>query len=314
MCNKKNIGTCGIFSSTLHLFLPTIFLSRHCHHTSYMTSYNSSHLRANSINFSPISEDKNRQQTLEVWWRRRKAVHIIGIGQVQTGSDPFRHVILSQQRRRDGTELRRDGDVPVSVNISVWLHMRKFYWTVTFRDRTETWRIAWIGLKTVRVGYCSGLVNAIRRRPNLCSCSQIVNNLFCSSNVNSTAESKRVTWINYLVGEVCAYFACRAAPCHVAQAVLTQVTAARGSRRPSTTDRTKSIAVVVDSCGDGEEGASRLWDALEESLAWAIQCATGSTAVVMIVATSTILQHKSKLSYAANKEAHIIPKIWPQRP
>jgi hypothetical protein len=59
-------------------------------------SYNSSHLRNNSINFSSISEDKNRQQTLEVQWRRRKAVHIIGIEQAQTGPDPLRHVKYSR--------------------------------------------------------------------------------------------------------------------------------------------------------------------------------------------------------------------------
>ena len=59
-------------------------------------SYNSSHLRTNSINFSSISEDTQTalvaRQTLEVQWRRRKTVHIIRIEQVQTGSDPFRHV------------------------------------------------------------------------------------------------------------------------------------------------------------------------------------------------------------------------------
>ena len=58
-------------------------------------------------------------------------------------------LVLSRQSfslsNGDGTELRRDGDVPVSVNISVCLHMRKFYWTVTFRDGTETWRILWLG-------------------------------------------------------------------------------------------------------------------------------------------------------------------------
>ena len=99
----------------------------------------------------------------------------------------------------------------------------------------------------------------------------IIHILCYSPNVNYTAESKRVTWINYRAGEVCAYFACRAAPCHVAPAALTQFTAARGSRRPSATDRAnRSIANVVDSCGDGEGVASRLWDASEESLAWAI--------------------------------------------
>jgi len=31
--------------------------------------------------------------------------------------------------------------------------MRKFYWTVTFRDGTETWRIVWIGSKAASSGY-----------------------------------------------------------------------------------------------------------------------------------------------------------------
>ena len=35
------------------------------------------------------------KQTLEVQWRRRKSVHIIGMEQVQTGPDTFRPVKYS---------------------------------------------------------------------------------------------------------------------------------------------------------------------------------------------------------------------------
>jgi len=62
---NKNTGTYLTFS-TLHLFVP--------HNFSFQTlslyfllwmSYNSSHLRTTSINFSSISEDKNRQHSLQ---------------------------------------------------------------------------------------------------------------------------------------------------------------------------------------------------------------------------------------------------------
>ena len=76
-------------------------------------SYNSSHLRTNSITvvYLPFLKTKTGstrcKQTLEVWWRRRKTLHIIGIEQVQTGSEQFRHVKHSRsQRRRNGTETR----------------------------------------------------------------------------------------------------------------------------------------------------------------------------------------------------------------
>jgi len=73
-------------------------------------SYNSSHLRTNSINFSSISEDN-------------QAGLIASKHSKRSGDD----IITPQNRARqtfslgggDGTELRRDGDVPVSVNISV---------------------------------------------------------------------------------------------------------------------------------------------------------------------------------------------------
>jgi len=84
-------------------------------------SYVSSYLHTNSINFSSISKEKpgsNRcKQTLEAYWTRHWTVHIIRIELVQTGSDPFRPVKHSCSANR--TELRLDGDVPVSVNIYV---------------------------------------------------------------------------------------------------------------------------------------------------------------------------------------------------
>ena len=82
-------------------------------------SYNSSHLRTNSINFSSISED-NQGPLITSKHSTRSAVdvitaHIIRIEQVGP--------VLSRQTLSlgdgDGTELRRDGDVLVSVNISV---------------------------------------------------------------------------------------------------------------------------------------------------------------------------------------------------
>ena len=43
---------------TLHLFVPTIFLSIHCHYTSYVVCHIIRHiLHTNSINFSSISVD-----------------------------------------------------------------------------------------------------------------------------------------------------------------------------------------------------------------------------------------------------------------
>jgi hypothetical protein len=87
-------------------------------------SYNSTHLRTNYINFSSISEDKNRQHSLQAntpkcKWKRRKTIHIIGIEQVQTGTDPFRH--SKHSRSASATERNWDvtEDAPVSVNISV---------------------------------------------------------------------------------------------------------------------------------------------------------------------------------------------------
>jgi hypothetical protein len=110
-------------------------------------SCNSSHLCTKSINFSSVSEDK---QAALIASKRSKlsggdviTVHIIRIEQVQTGPDPFRHVKYS----RSAMATERNWDV-TEMFLSVWtspfkLHMRKFYWTVTFRDGTETWRIVW---------------------------------------------------------------------------------------------------------------------------------------------------------------------------
>jgi hypothetical protein len=63
MCNKKNIETYLIFS-TLHFFVPTTFLSRQYHYTSYLT-YNSSHLRTNSISFSSFLKTKTGSSVVE---------------------------------------------------------------------------------------------------------------------------------------------------------------------------------------------------------------------------------------------------------
>jgi len=59
---KKNIKTYLIFS-TLCLFIPAV-LSTQCHYLFDM-SYNPSHLHTNSVNQSSISEDNNRQHSLQ---------------------------------------------------------------------------------------------------------------------------------------------------------------------------------------------------------------------------------------------------------
>jgi hypothetical protein len=82
-------------------------------------SYNSSHLRTNSINFSSISEDNQASLIASKHSTRSGAdvitAHIIRIEQV--GSVPSRQTFSLGDG--DGTELRRDGDGPISVNISV---------------------------------------------------------------------------------------------------------------------------------------------------------------------------------------------------
>jgi hypothetical protein len=44
-CAIKTIGTYLIFS-TLHVFVPTIFISRHCHYTFYLTCHIIPHINA----------------------------------------------------------------------------------------------------------------------------------------------------------------------------------------------------------------------------------------------------------------------------
>jgi hypothetical protein len=75
-------------------------------------SYNFSYWCTNSINFSSISEDKNRQQCSA---GDVKSVHIIGIGQVQTGPVPFRHV----KHSHSATATERNWDVTETF-LLVW--------------------------------------------------------------------------------------------------------------------------------------------------------------------------------------------------
>jgi len=106
--------------TTLHLFVPTIFLSIHCHYTSYViVCHNSSHLRTNSINFSFISGD-NQAGLIASKHSKRSGDDVIAAHMIRTehvGPVPSRQTFSFGGG--DGTELRRDGEVPVSVNISV---------------------------------------------------------------------------------------------------------------------------------------------------------------------------------------------------
>ena len=82
-------------------------------------SYNSSHLRTNSINFPSISAD-NQAGLIASKHSKRSADDVITAHVIR-----IEHVgpVTSRQTfwlgGGDGTERRRDGDVPVSVNISV---------------------------------------------------------------------------------------------------------------------------------------------------------------------------------------------------
>jgi len=82
-------------------------------------SYNSSHLPANSINFSSISEENPAALVASKHTMRSGndviTAHIVRIEQV----GPVRSRQTFSLGDGDGTELRRDGDVLVSVNISV---------------------------------------------------------------------------------------------------------------------------------------------------------------------------------------------------
>jgi hypothetical protein len=81
-------------------------------------SYNSSHLHTNSIDSSSISEDNQAGLIASKHSKRSEddviTAHMIRIEQVGP--------VTSRQTcwlgGGDGTGLRRDGDVPVSVNIS----------------------------------------------------------------------------------------------------------------------------------------------------------------------------------------------------
>jgi hypothetical protein len=111
-CAIKNIGTNLIFS-TLHLFVPTAFLSRHCHYTFYLTRHIIPHISA------PILLNFIR------FWRLKQAALVASKHSKCSGGDlrlftlsessRYRHVrtrsvtsnILAQQRRRNGTETWR---------------------------------------------------------------------------------------------------------------------------------------------------------------------------------------------------------------
>jgi len=82
-------------------------------------SYNSSHLRTNYINFSSISED-NQAGLIASKHSKRSGDGVITAHMIRIA-----HVAPVPSRQTfslgggDGTELRRDGEVPFSVNISV---------------------------------------------------------------------------------------------------------------------------------------------------------------------------------------------------
>jgi len=115
------VGT-YLISSTIHLFCPNkFFFPDTVLYFLFDMSYISSHLRTNSINFSSISEEKpdstRCSQTLEAYWTRT-----LDCSQYhnRAGSDRFGPVPSRPTfSLGDGTELRLDGDCPVSVNISI---------------------------------------------------------------------------------------------------------------------------------------------------------------------------------------------------
>jgi len=121
----KNIETYLIFFQLFTHFSSPIFLSTHTLSLYFLfdMSYNSSHLRTNSVNFSSIYEDKNRQHSLQANTRSvveetQDCSHYRNrAGTDRSGPVPSRQTF--SLNNGDGTELRRDGYVPVSVNISV---------------------------------------------------------------------------------------------------------------------------------------------------------------------------------------------------
>ena len=112
------VGTCLLFS-TLRLFVPTIFLSK------TPSLYFFIHLRTNSINFSSISEEKPSstcwKQILEAYGGCRSCISESESSRFPDllGPVPSRQTFSLGNGYGDGTELRLDGDIPVSVNISV---------------------------------------------------------------------------------------------------------------------------------------------------------------------------------------------------
>ena len=85
------------------------------------------------INFCTQTGSTHCKQALEVWWRRCKTVHIIGIEEVQTGSDPFRRV----KHSRSAMATERNWDVTETF-LSVWT----FPFNYTWENFTERWRSA----------------------------------------------------------------------------------------------------------------------------------------------------------------------------
>jgi hypothetical protein len=154
MRNKKTLNL-NWFFSTLHLFVPTMFFFlffTHTHYTSYFTCHIIPHIYAViTLIFHPILKTKTGttrckqtgkqtktgttrcKQTLGVYWRRCKTVHIIGIEQVQTGSDPFRPVKYS----RWATATERNWAVTETF-LSVWTSLFNYTW----ENFSERWRSA----------------------------------------------------------------------------------------------------------------------------------------------------------------------------
>jgi len=111
------------------------FFVPYCHYISYLISHIISHIYAPILLiFHPFLKTKTGstrgKQTLEVWWRWRKTVHIIGIEPVQTGSDPFRHVKLP----RSATATERNWDVTETF-LSLWTSPFNYTW----ENFTERW-------------------------------------------------------------------------------------------------------------------------------------------------------------------------------
>jgi len=111
-----------------------------CHYISYWTCHIIPNIYAPiRLTFYPLLKTKTGstrcKQTLEVKWTRRKTVHIIGIEQIQTGSDPFHHV----KHSRSATATERNWDVTETF-LSVWTSPFDYTWenfTESLRSATE---------------------------------------------------------------------------------------------------------------------------------------------------------------------------------